>query len=73
MADASEDKDFKPELLVEVSPEMLRAGIEALREVSLATDLREIVSAVYMAMEYEKREPDPYSGSKRASSINDVR
>jgi hypothetical protein len=42
--------------LVRVSPEMIRAGIEELRELSGEVDLGYIVESICMAMEYQRLE-----------------
>jgi hypothetical protein len=39
---------------VVVSPEMEKAGVERARELLGETDLRYFVSAIYLAMEYER-------------------
>jgi hypothetical protein len=41
--------------LVEVTPEMQRAGLEELRAHQFGEDLGEVAMAVYMAMEYQRR------------------
>lgn len=40
---------------VEVSPAMIEAGLYAVREYPLVPDWREVVTAVYQAMEYQRR------------------
>jgi hypothetical protein len=44
----------EPDYVV-ASPEMIRAGIERLRDLADETDESYLVRAVYMAMEYERR------------------
>ena len=41
--------------LVRVSPEMIKRGVEALREESHATPHEELVDLIYTAMEYQRR------------------
>lgn len=43
------------ESLVEVSPDMIRRGVETLLEERFSTPHEEIVSLVFMAMEYQRR------------------
>ena len=51
------DRPTQPDLgLVEVTPEMEKAGVTEMREHQLGEPLGEVVTAVYMAMEYERRD-----------------
>jgi hypothetical protein len=40
---------------VEVSPAMLKAGVEALREETFAAPQEELASLIYMAIQYQRR------------------
>ena len=50
--DRSENQTGVPQ--IEVTPEMIEAGMEELKEHSLAGDMRAMVSEVYSAMECER-------------------
>lgn len=41
--------------LVCVTPDMLRAGVRALREETYASPHEDVVGLIYMAMEYQRR------------------
>ena len=43
--------DFAP---IEISPEMIAAGVDELRERHLGDDLSEIAKALYLAMETQR-------------------
>ena len=43
--------------LVEVTPAMVKAGVEEFLELSGEVDAGYIVQSIYMAMEYERRDP----------------
>jgi hypothetical protein len=45
----------RPDKIVVVSAEMIRAGMAALREETFGSSHGELVSLIYMAMEYQRR------------------
>ncbi len=44
---------------IEITPEMIEAGVAELRELLVGGDLSEAVSEIYMAMELERRARQP--------------
>ena len=46
--------------LVIVTPAMIRAGLEELRDMVYESDMRHVLAAIYMAMEYERRDATEY-------------
>jgi hypothetical protein len=42
---------------VQITPAMIDAGVECLRDLLPGEDIRYVVESIYMAMEYEKRLP----------------
>lgn len=49
----NEPRNIADEVVV-VTPEMVVAGVEALREEGFATSHEDLVSLIYMAMEYQR-------------------
>jgi len=49
------DRPESDDDLVEVSPTMIRAGLDALSDESQATPQEDLVDLIYTAMEYQRR------------------
>ena len=57
---------------VHVSQSMIDAGVECLRDLPRDEEVRYLVEAIYMAMEYERRLPTvPSCGPQRSTSLSD--
>lgn len=51
---------------------MIDAGVECLRDLPRDEEVRYLVEAIYMAMEYERRLPTvPSCGPQRSTSLSD--